>query len=68
VSASTIAAARTGVSARTGAWAGIAFGVLAAYVALPPLMIRTSLVSLLLAALGVLAGLYAVREGTHRLG
>jgi len=68
VSASTIAASRVGVSARTAAWAGIVFGVLAAYVALPPLMIRTSLVSLLLAILGVLAGAYAAREGERRLG
>jgi general nucleoside transport system permease protein len=68
MSASTIAASRTGVSARTAAWFGIAFGVLAAYIALPPLLIRTSLVSLLLAILGVLAGLYAAREGQRRLG
>ena len=68
MSASTIAASRVGVSARAAAWAGIVFGVLAAYVALPPLMIRTSLVSLLLAILGVLAGVYAAREGERRLG
>ena len=68
MSASTIAASRAGVSAGTAAWAGIVFGVLSAYVALPPLMIRTSLVSLLLAVLGVLAGFYATREGERRLG
>jgi general nucleoside transport system permease protein len=68
MSASAIAASRVGVSARTAAWAGIVFGVLAAYVALPPLLIRTSLVSLLLAAVGVLAGLYAARDGERRLG
>jgi general nucleoside transport system permease protein len=68
VSASTIAASRAGVSARTAAWAGIVFGVLAAYVALPPLMLRTSLLSVLLAVLGVLAGAYAAREGERRLG
>ena len=68
MSASTLAASRAGVSARTSAWAGMAFGVLAAYVALPPLMVRTSLVSLMLAVLGVLAGLYATREGERRLG
>ena len=43
-------------------------GVLAAYVALPPLMIRTSVVPLLLAAAGVAAGVYAAREGERRLG
>jgi len=68
VSASTVAASRVGISARTAAWAGIVLGVLAAYVALPPLMIRTPVVSLLLAAAGVAAGVYATREGEKRLG
>jgi simple sugar transport system permease protein len=57
-----------GISARTAAWAGIVLGVLGAYVALPPLMIRTPVVSLLLAAAGVAAGYYATREGQRRLG
>jgi len=68
VSASTIAASRVGVSARTAAWAGITLGVLAAYIALPPLTLRTPVVSLLLAAAGVAAGVYATREGEKRLG
>ena len=51
MSASTVAASRVGISARTAAWAGIVLGVLGAYVALPPLMIRTPVVSLLLAVL-----------------
>jgi ABC-type uncharacterized transport system permease subunit len=68
VSASTVAASRVGISARTAAWAGIVLGVLGAYVALPPLMIRTPVVSLLLAAAGVAAGYYATREGQPRLG
>ena len=68
MSASTLAASRSGVSGRTAAWFGIAFGVVAAYVALPPLMIRTSLVSLLIAIVAALAGAYAVREGEKRLG
>jgi general nucleoside transport system permease protein len=68
VSASTLAAARTGISARTAARAGIALGVVAAYVALPPIMLRTPVVSLLLAATGVAAGVYATREGEKRLG
>jgi general nucleoside transport system permease protein len=68
VSASTLAAARTGISGRTAAWAGIVLGVVAAYVALPPIMIRTPVVSLLLAAAGVAAGVYATREGERRLG
>jgi general nucleoside transport system permease protein len=68
VSASTLAASRVGVSGRTAAWIGIALGVVAAYVALPPLTIRTSLLSLLIAIVGVLAGAYAVRDGEKRLG
>src|SRR3954454_23640925 len=68
MSASTLAAARTGISGRTAAWAGIALGVLAAFVALPPIMIRTPVVSLLLAAAGAAARVYATREGERRLG
>jgi general nucleoside transport system permease protein len=68
VSASTVAASRVGISARTAAWSGIVLGVLAAYVALPPIMIRTSVVSILLAAAGIAAGAYAAREGERRLG
>jgi len=63
-----VAASRVGISGRTAAWAGIVLGVLAAYVALPPLMIRTPVVSLLLAAAGAAAGYYATREGEKRLG
>jgi simple sugar transport system permease protein len=68
VSASTIAASRVGISARTAAWAGIVLGVIAAYVALPPILLRTPVPSLLLAAAGVAAGVYAAREGEKRLG
>ena len=68
MSASTVAASRIGISARAAAWAGIGLGVLAAYVSLPPLMIRTPVVSILLAAVGVAAGVYATREGEKRLG
>jgi general nucleoside transport system permease protein len=65
----TVAAGRQlAISARTAAWAGIVLGVLAAYVALPPLLIRTPVVSLVLAAAGVLAGVYATRQGEKRLG
>jgi general nucleoside transport system permease protein len=68
VSASTLSAGRVAVSARTAAWAGIVLAVLAAYVALPPIMIRTPVVSIVLAAAGVAAGVYAMREGERRLG
>jgi simple sugar transport system permease protein len=68
MSASTLAANRVAISARTAAWAGIVLGVLAAYIALPPILLRTPAPSLVLAAAGVAAGVYAVREGERRLG
>jgi len=68
MSTSVAAGRQLAISARTAAWAGIVLGVLAAYVALPPLLIRTPAVSLMLAALGVAAGVYATREGEKRLG
>jgi ABC-type uncharacterized transport system permease subunit len=68
VSASTVAASRVAISGRTAAWVGIALAVVAVYVSLPPLMIRTPVVSLLIAAIAVGAGVYAIREGKKRLG
>ena len=67
MSTSVAAGRRLAISARTAAWAGIVLGVLAAYVALPPLMIEPRS-PLLLAAAGVAAGVYAAREGERRLG
>jgi general nucleoside transport system permease protein len=68
VSSSTLVASRVGISAKTAAWIGMALGVVAAYVALPPLTLRTALPSLLLAAAGIAAGVYAGRGGERRLG
>jgi general nucleoside transport system permease protein len=68
VSTSVAAASRVSVSARTAAWVGIALGALAWYLALPPLLIRSPLPSLLIAAAGVAAGVYAIREDERRLG
>jgi len=68
MSTSVAAGRQLAVSARTAAWAGIALGIVAAYVALPPLLIRTPAVSLVLAAVGIAAGVYATREGEKRLG
>jgi general nucleoside transport system permease protein len=68
MSTSVAAGRQVAISARTAAWVGVGLGVVAAYVALPPLLIRTPVVSLLLAAAGVAAGVYAVREGEKRLG
>ena len=58
-----------GVSAaRWTGWGGIALGVLAFYLALPPLLVRTPLPSLVLAVAGVVAGVTAMRAGERRLG
>ena len=68
MSAATLAARRTAVSATTLGWAGVALGVLAWYIALPPLLVRTPIPSLLLAAAAVGAGVGAVQGGHRRLG
>jgi general nucleoside transport system permease protein len=68
MSTSTAAASRVAISARAAAWAGIALGVVAWYIALPPLLVRSAVPSLLIAAVAVAAGVYAVREGERRLG
>ncbi|HYH90453.1 MAG TPA: ABC transporter permease [Solirubrobacteraceae bacterium] len=49
-------------------WGGILLGLLAFYVVLPPIMLRTLAVSVLLAAAGVALGAIAVRGGEKRLG
>jgi general nucleoside transport system permease protein len=68
MSTSVAAGRQLAISARTAGWAGIVLGVVAAYVALPPLLIRTPVVSLVLAAVGIAAGVYATRNGENRLG
>jgi general nucleoside transport system permease protein len=68
VSTSVAAGRQLVISARVAGWAGIVLGVLAAYVALPPLLIRTPVVSIVLAVAGAAAGVYATREGEKRLG
>jgi ABC-type uncharacterized transport system permease subunit len=68
MSTSVAAARQVAISARGAGWAGIVLGGLAAYIALPPLLVRTPVVSLLLAAAGVAAGVYATRAGERRLG
>jgi simple sugar transport system permease protein len=68
MSTSTAAAVRVGVSARAAAWAGMALGALAWYIALPPLLVRSPVPSLVIAALATAAGVYAVRDGERRLG
>jgi ABC-type uncharacterized transport system permease subunit len=55
-------------SARTAAWAGIVLGVVAWYIALPPLLVRSPVASLAIAAVAVAAGVYATRQEERRLG
>ncbi len=56
------------MNARRLGWLAIALGVVAWYVTLPPILIRTALPSLLLALGAVGLGLYVAREGRRRLG
>ena len=44
-------------------WGGIALGVIAFYITLPPLLLRTIVPSLVLAAGGIALGVVAIRAG-----
>ena len=68
MSTSVAAASRVAISARAAGWAGIALGAVAWYIALPPLLVRSPAPSLVIAAVAIAAGAYAVREGERRLG
>jgi general nucleoside transport system permease protein len=49
-------------------WGGVALGILAWWIALPPLMIRTPVPSVVLALVAIGLGVWTVREGARRLG
>jgi general nucleoside transport system permease protein len=68
VSAATHVASRAGVAPKHLGWLGIGLGALAWFIALPPLLIRTPVPSLLLAAVAVAAGIVAVRDDEKRVG
>jgi general nucleoside transport system permease protein len=68
VSAATHVASRAGVAPKHLGWSGIGLGALAWFIALPPLLIRTPVPSLLLAAVAVAAGIVAVRDDEKRVG
>jgi ABC-type uncharacterized transport system permease subunit len=53
---------------RTLAWAGIVLGLLAAFVALPPITARSWIWSLLIGLLAGLAGVWAITRGERRYG
>ncbi len=56
------------LTAKRVGWGGIALGVLAFFVALPPVMTRSAAPVVVLGALGVAAGAWTVRGGEQRLG
>jgi ABC-type uncharacterized transport system permease subunit len=56
------------VSAKQIGWAGVALGTIAWYIALPPLLVRTPVPSLLIALAAVAAGVLTTRAGERRLG
>jgi general nucleoside transport system permease protein len=68
VSAATHAVSRAAVSGKQMGWLGIGLGALAWFIALPPLLVRTPVPSLLLGAMAVGAGIVAVRDEEKRLG
>ncbi len=53
---------------RWAGWGGIALAAIAFYLALPPVLVRTAVPSVLLAALAAAAGIVALRGGERRLG
>jgi len=56
------------LTGRTVGWAGVAFAVLAFFVALPPLTIRSPIPTVLLGLAGIAAGAWAARQGEKRIG
>ena len=53
---------------RALAWAGIVLGLVGAFLALPPITVRSWVPSLLLALLAALAGVWAITRGEKRFG
>jgi general nucleoside transport system permease protein len=68
VSAATMAASRAGVSAGPVGWTGVGLAVLAWWITLPPILLRTPVPSILLAAAAVGAGVIAAQGGQRKLG
>jgi general nucleoside transport system permease protein len=56
------------VPARPVAWAGIALGVLAWFIALPPILLRSPVPSIALGVIAMTLGAVAVSQGEKRLG
>lgn len=56
------------VNPRWMGWAGIALGVIAWYITLPPVLVRTPWPSVAIALIGLTLGVMSVRGGAGRLG
>ncbi len=56
------------VNPRWMGWAGVALGVIAWYITLPPVLVRTPWPSLAIALIGLTLGVLSVRGGGGRLG
>ncbi|HEV3376841.1 MAG TPA: ABC transporter permease, partial [Thermoleophilaceae bacterium] len=68
VSAATMAVTRAGLGAKQIGWAGVALAAIAWFITLPPLLVRTPIPSILLAAAAAGAGSLAVQGGQRKLG
>jgi general nucleoside transport system permease protein len=68
VSAATMAASRAVVSAAPVGWIGVGLAVVAWWITLPPILLRSPVPSLLLAAAAVGAGVIAAQGGERKLG
>jgi ABC-type uncharacterized transport system permease subunit len=49
-------------------WGGVALGVIAFYIALPPILVRSLIPSLIVALAGIALGVLAIRAGEKRVG
>jgi simple sugar transport system permease protein len=56
------------LTARRVGWAGVVLGALAFFVALPPILIRSPIPTVILGLAGIAAGHWATRHGEKRLG
>ena len=68
MSAATMAASRAGVSATPVGWIAVGLAVIAWFITLPPIMVRSPIPSILLAAVAVGAGVVAAQGGQRKLG
>jgi simple sugar transport system permease protein len=63
-----MAASRAGVGAKPVGWVGVGLAVLAWFITLPPILVRSPIPSILLAAVAVGAGVVAAQGGERKLG